>query len=473
MKKNLLLILLLALVSSIYFTSCVEDGNYIVPQGIGTEENSKLNALLDSVSNGQIELKTINDLKSLYVSGNEPLKITSNIIVKGYVVSSDLEGNFFKEFYMQDTPEDPTAGIKVVLNLTSNYNKYNFGREVYILLKDLYIGETNSGDGVTAIGGKISPTDVSEIESVSLNQLENHFFRSNTTETIIPKSVSLAAVNASDIGTYITVENVLFPTNLEGQSYVDPTEDFDTHRKIQSCQTLGYADLLLETSSFASFANNTLPTGGGYINAVVSNDFGGDFLVLVLNSVEDVFMTGERCSTLSENDFPTILLEEDFEETSGEISIEDWGNYREEGTQSWRSYSDTYSQSIAARVGSSNSGNSSTITWLITKGIDLDTTSEEFLSFESSNSFANGSNLEVLISTNWDGVNANITSAIWDVLPAKIVSDGENFKNWVHSTYIDLSSYTGTAFIAFKYTGSGNVSFDGTYEIDNIKINAR
>jgi hypothetical protein len=105
--------------------------------------------------------------------------------------------------------------------------------------------------------------------------------------------------------------------------------------------------------------------------------------------------------------------------------------------------------------------------------VDLDTTTEAFLSFETSNSFANGSNLEVLISENWDGIATNITSATWNTLPAKIVADGENFKNWVHSTYIDLSNYSGIAHIAFKYSGNGNINFDGTYELDNIKINAR
>ena len=52
----------------------------------------------------------------------------------------------------------------------------------------------------------------------------------------------------------------------------------------------------------------------------------------------------------------------------------------------------------------------------------------------------------------------------------KIVSDGIPFKKWVHSTYIDISSYSGTAYIAFKYTGTGNIYFDGTYELDQILI---
>ncbi|UAM97587.1 DUF5689 domain-containing protein [Polaribacter litorisediminis] len=473
MKTSKTTILILAFLASISFISCVEDADYSVPQSIGNEENIRLNNILDSITSNQLELKPISELKELYISGTEPLKISSNIVVKGYVVSSDQKGNYFREFYMQDAPENPTSGIKIAVNLTNNYNKFNIGREVYIYLKDLYLGETNSGDGIIAIGGKVSPSDEKEIESISTNQIRNHLYRSEKTEIIVPKLVSLAGLNASDIGTFVQVQEVIFPADLSGKSYVDPTEDFDTQRKIQTCQTLGYADLLLETSSFASFANKALPIGGGTINAIVSKDFGGDFLVLVLNSADDVSMVGNRCETLSESDFPTILLAEDFEASSGEISITDWLNYREEGTQSWRSYTDTYSQSKAARVGSRNSGNANTVTWLITKSVNLETTTEEFLSFETSNSFANGSDLEVLISVDWDGTPSNITAATWDILPAKIVADGENFKNWVHSTYIELSNYSGTAYIAFRYTGTGNINFDGTFELDNIKINAR
>ena len=453
-----------------FFMSCVEDNDFTVPQNLGTEENLNLEAILDSIQNNQLELKSIEDLKSLYNSGNDPVKIVSDIIVKGYVISSDAKGNYFREFYMQDAAENPTAGIKIAINLNNSYNKFNFGREVYIRLKGLYIGEVNSGDGVITIGGKVSATDIKEIKSVALNQMSTHFFRSTETATIIPKEVSLAGLNASDIGTFITVNGVFFPSDLEGKTYVDPTEDFDTQRKIQTCQTVGYADLLIETSSFASFANKALPIGGGAINAVVSKDYNGHFLVLVLNSTEDVAMSDDRCTTRSESDFSTILLEENFDTLSGEITITDWINYREEGTKSWRSYSDTYAQSKAARMGSKNSGDASTITWLLTKGVDLDTTTEEFLSFETSNSFANESNLEVLISTDWDGTAINITTATWSVLPARIVSNGENFKNWVHSTFVNLSDYTGTAFIAFRYTGNGNVYFDGTYELDNITI---
>lgn len=473
MKKKKTTRILFVLIMSIIFITCVEDGDFTVPENLGIEENEAVKQIIDSISAGTLQLKTIKQVKELYIKGNNPIEIASDIVVKGFVVSSDKSGNFYKEFYMQNAPENPTAGIKIALNLSNSHNKFNVGREIYIRLKGLFIGETNSGDGIITIGGKIKSTDNTEIENVTANQIPKHIFRTEITEEIVPKIVEFAAINESHIGTFIRLENVFFEPKLAGKAYVDPKEDFDTQRKIQTCLGLGYDDLLVETSSFSKFANESLPEKAGTINAIVSKDFGGNFIVLNLNKTDDVDMKEERCSPLPIADFTTILLDENFDAQSGEISVTNWINYREAGTKSWRSYTDTYSQSKAARIGSKSSNDDSTITWLITESVDLDTTSQEFLSFETSNSFGNGSELEVLISTDFDGNENNINAATWSVLPAKIVSDGENFKSWIHSTYIDLSNYSGTAFIAFKYTGNGNVNFDGTYELDNVIIHAK
>ena len=392
---------LIALVTSLLLTACVEDNDYTVPQNLGVEENLKLEAILDSIQNNQLELKSIKDLKNLYNSGTDPVKIVSDIVVKGYVVSSDAKGNYFREFYIQDNPENPTAGIKVMLNLTNSYNKFNFGREIYIRLKNLYIGETNSGDGVLAIGGKLKQTDITEIESITKNQMEAYVFRAPTTATIIPKTLTLGGLeNVANIGTFVHIENAYFSSNLVGKAFVDPSEDFDTKRQIETCEGPSIVTTFLETSSFASFANNGLPEGGGSINAVVSRDFRGDFTVLVLNTLDDLDMKNTRCTPLAIADFSTILLNEDFEGTSGEINILDWTNYSEAGSKKWRAYDDLNSLSKATRMGSFRSGDESTISWLITKGINLETTGEEYLSFETSTSFADGSVLEVLISEN-------------------------------------------------------------------------
>jgi hypothetical protein len=473
MKKNKRIRSIVVLIISLSLITCVDEGDYSVPESIGIEENDHVNTLLDSISKGTLELKTIQQVKELYITDTHPVEIFSDIVVKGYVVSSDKTGNFYKEFYIQDAPKNPNTGIKVSINLNKSYNKFNLGREIYIRLKGLYVGEINSGDGIITIGGKIKATENTEIDYISVNQLSKHIFRTTITEEITPKKIDFASLNEANIGTFIRLENVFFEAKLTGKPYVDPSEDFDTQRKIQTCLGLGYDDLLIETSSFSSFAHQTLPEKAGTICAIVSKDYGGNFIVLNLNDISDVEMNNERCAPIPMEDFKTILLEEDFETQSGEIELPNWLNYREEGTKSWRSYTDSYSQSKAARIGSRNSTDDLTVSWLITEGVNLDTTIQEFLSFETSNSFANGSELEVFISTDFDGNKDHIKQATWTRLPAKIVSDGIPFKKWVHSTYIDISSYSGTAFIAFKYSGTGNSNFDGTYELDQIIIHGK
>ncbi len=474
MKKNNTIILLITLALSMFFITCVEDNNYTIPENLGAEENLELEVILDSIQNNQLELKSIKDLKSLYISGNEPVKLVSDIIVKGYVVSSDAKGNYFREFYIQDAPNNPTSGIKIAINLTNSYNKFNFGREVYVRLKNLYIGETNSGDGVISIGGKLKLTDINEIESITSNQVENHLFRSVLTEVIVPKIVTLGELdNPVNIGTFVRVENAFFSSDLLGKAFVDPIEDFDTKRKIETCHGPSFESSFLETSSFANFANKALPEGGGFIDAVVSKDFGGDFTVLVLNTAADIHMDEDRCMPLTLADFSKTLLHQDFEATSGEINIPDWTNYIEAGSKKWRSYTDASSLSQATRIGSYKSGDDSTISWLITEGINLDTTLEEYLSFETSTSFADGSTLEVFVSEDWDGTESTITTINWVSLPARIASNNDDYNSFKNSTFINLSKYSGTVYIAFKYSGNGNENFDGTYELDNITIIAK
>jgi hypothetical protein len=59
--------------------------------------------------------------------------------------------------------------------------------------------------------------------------------------------------------------------------------------------------------------------------------------------------------------------------------------------------------------------------------------------------------MEVLYSLDWDGTEANITSAIWGVLSAAyVVKDSDSFVPWFNSGNVDLTCATGTIYIAFN-----------------------
>jgi hypothetical protein len=122
-------------------------------------------------------------------------------------------------------------------------------------------------------------------------------------------------------------------------------------------------------------------------------------------------------------------------------------------------------------MGSFSSGDESSIGWLITPQLHFSNQEGETLRFKSSNSFSDGSTLELWISQNWDGQIANVVSASWSLLPAAyIVQDNDNFEDWIASGNVDLSCINGTAHIAWKYVGSGDEFYDGTYELDEIEF---
>ncbi|OBX25280.1 hypothetical protein LX77_01236 [Gelidibacter algens] len=468
---------------SMAISSCVQDDDFSVPEGLGTEENKALEALLSS---GAIEISMV-DLKTKYTSNNNgPVLIDTDVYIKAYVSSSDKNGNFFKELFLQNAAENPSAGIKVIVNQVESYNQYNMGREVYIKLNGLYVGEERVGNGVVTIGGSTETNQFgTTVERLTENQRAQNMFRSENTLDLVPLKLNLSQVNSTHIGIYTEFSGVEFSNNLEGKRYFDPAQDFDTLRLMQSCTgSIGYSNFNLETSSFAAFKDHLLPIGNGTVRGVIARTFDGSKLVVALNDISDITMTGPRCSPVSIEDF-SIILNEDFESmpTNKVISGNGWTSYAEVGTLNWKIATTTDignpgpGNKIAA-MKAYNSGTPVNIAWLITPPINLNALDKAYANFISSNSSEDGSELELLISSNWDGTADQVTSATWKVLPATIVSDDVFYQDWVDSGLIDLSPYSGTIYIAFKYIGgdnSGNTNpingtIDGTFEVDNFKI---
>ena len=480
MKTNKILSFFAIVILALAFTSCVQDDDYTVPNSLGTEESAKLQALLAS---GSSEV-TIAELKAMYQDGT-PALIETAIYVKGYVSSSDQTGNFFKEVFLQDAPDNPTTGLKVAINQVDSYNQYNFGREIYINLNGLYVGEERVGNGVITIGGTTETDQFgTTVERLTEVQRAAQMLRSGNTFDIVPKTIGFSQVSNTLVGVFVKFENVEFADNLNGLRYFDPIQDFDTKRALQSCNGFAYSNFNVETSSFADFKNQLLPTGNGDISGVLSKTFDGSSLVLALNSTSDVSLIGQRCMLLDASNFSPIF-EETFETmpTGTTIASNGWTSFAQTGTFNWRALTTTDSGNPGpgnkiASMGAYNSMTPVNIAWLITPAINITAGDIAFANFISSNSFSDDSELELLISTDWDGTAGNVTSANWTGLPGLIVPDSTGFRDWVDSGLIDLSSYSGNIYIAFKYVGgdnSGSASpntgtIDGTFEIDNFKI---
>ena len=80
--------------------------------------------------------------------------------------------------------------------------------------------------------------------------------------------------------------------------------------------------------------------------------------------------------------------------------------------------------------------------------------------------------LEVLVSTDFDG--SNVAAATWQAISANIPTQADSWYQFKDGGLIDLTAFTGTLYVAFKYTGSGtDTDLDGAYMIDDFRILAK
>ena len=430
--------------------SCVQDDDYAVPQSIGLEENQKLVELLAEIESGSADLMTISEVKNLFVNG-EVNEIESNLVVRGFVSSSDYTGNFYKEFYMQDEIENPSAGIKVSINQVDSYNQFNVGREVYIKLQGLSIGETNSGDGVIAIGGGGNAAG-DEVSEISENRASDCILRSSNSFSLVPLALNLSDINDSHIGLYVSGLSAQFSAGLDGLTYVDPDEDYDTQRDLESCVDSG--TLKLETSAFSNFNDSMLPTdGSGTISGIITRDYFGDNRVMMLNTKDDVNFDSSRCDPLFADDFSSN-------------NLNNWMVVNVNGEQEWE-ITPYGNPAPSAKISGYSGGSNANEDWLITNSIDVSSLSTVTLNFQSVVRY-NGPSLEVYASSDYSGGDPT-TDGNWTELSVILDTDNSSWSSWTDSGNVDLSSYAGgNLYIAFKYVSTSSAS--ATYEIDNVLL---
>jgi len=445
MKKIIYSALSIALLA-LTFSSCVNDTDYETPQLTCEEPDLK----------GSEE--EISDIISAWQNSGESVKVfrddyTDYIV--GYVLSNDRTGNFYKELYIQDSPINPTATIKLNIDMRSLFTKYKVGSKIYIYLKELSISLSHGEIVINEDNG----------DFLRENVAKKNILRSCDVSELTPITVATPAmIDDSYLGKYVELTNVQFDQSLLGEDFVDEDDSFDTHHNITSCDDS--SQIKLETSTFASFGGASLPQGQGSVKGIITYDYGADFYVLRVNSPEDFAFDNERCD-------PDYLFYENFETQieNNTVSGNGWTNYKEAGTRSWEAFSDDNSLGMSAKIGSYQSDDASTIAWLISPAINLDEHEGETFSFKTSNSYADDSELEVLSSTDWDGTTAGIATATWTTVSGiYIVQNGDYYKDWFDSGDYDLSTATGNMYFAFKYTGSGGTGFDGTYELDEVII---
>ncbi len=434
--------------------SCVRDDDFNVPKpDNGPDPAAGITA--------NISIAEVKQLFSGYTT-----EFTSDLIVEGYVVSSDASGNFYKELYLQDHPSNPTAGIRVALDKQDLYLTYDIGRKLFINLNGLFIGE---GDGkVLTIGQEVG----GEITGINEAEIPDFLIKSATVKAITGKSMQFSQVTEAHIGMYVRFFNTQIHANELELPFVDPTALYSTQRTLESCEE--ETTFMVETSAFADFAQLILPEDNGTVAGVITREFSGNTILLVLNEASNMLYGGERCelevAACETNmiDGEDIIFEENFEGLAGEDELYALGwstvnvNGHEKQFQGVSFEGNTY-MSVTAF----GSGEVQMETWLISPEINLDGTTGERLRFDLEVGYDDGKGLTVLITDNYTG---NPKTTVWKVINGTI-PDGpsDGFSGFLPSGNISVNCLEGDVHIAFRYQDADPGLFT-RYHIDNIKV---
>jgi len=153
---------------------------------------------------------------------------------------------------------------------------------------------------------------------------------------------------------------------------------------------------------------------------------------------------------------------------NADIALTGWLNVATSGSRLWRAKK--YNTNLYAQ-GTAYKSTEENISWLITPKIDLDAMTSPAISFDTEKAYwshVKDKPFEVLISTDFDGT--NIASATWTEINAKVAVKSDADNAWIKSGDVDLSSYSGKVYIAFRYYGDDTKGETTSYRIDNIKL---
>ncbi|MEZ7498335.1 DUF5689 domain-containing protein [Flavobacterium sp. Arc3] len=389
---------------------------------------------------------------------------TYDDIIEAYVVSSDENGNFFKTISLQTlgTATTPAIGFSVPVDATNTYVDFRVGNKVYVKLKNQY---TDINYGSLRIGSiYVNSYNEGAVGRLSQNDYKNVLHASCTTlgEDLLVRRLTIPdLVSDANINTLVELSDVQFTEAALGRHYFEETKNIGGATNWSLIDKFGN-QVLFRTSSYADFAQSMVPGGNGKVRGVLTK-FGSDYQLLS-RSEKDVVMTQTRRAPFFSQDFQSVV-----DKTN--LSLPGWANIVQSGTIFWKGT--VYSGNGYAEFNTTGAKVLSNIAWLISPKIDMDTHTNEILTFRTAQHHLDVdsplNSLEVLVSSNFDGV--NVTKATWTALKVILPKQATPWYQFVGSGGVDLSSYKGKINIAFKYTGSGkNLALDGAFQVDDVQV---
>lgn len=264
MKKLVFGILAVAIVA---LSSCVKD-EYDNPGSLNVDPNITANT-------------TITQLQAMATGPS--VAITTDIVISGIVISSDAEGNFYKEIVIQDGGR----GLSVQIDKADLDAYFPPGRRVFIKCKGLSVGYSN---GNTELGFN----DNGAIGRIPGSLMEQYILGGMWGLTVTPVVKNITAITATDANTLIRLDDAEFVSADANQTYANIQLQTSGQRYIEQCSS-GSSQVQLYTSYYSTFAQALTPSGKGYIIGVYRPY--NTTKELIIRDLNDVQMDSARCGS--------------------------------------------------------------------------------------------------------------------------------------------------------------------------------
>lgn len=294
MKINSLLkTIVFSVVATTAMTSCVKNDDWETPPIVC---NNKFDAPTISMANFAALAPATGTYK-VPVDG-------AAVIFDAYIVSSDEFGNFYKTISIQDKPENPTVGLSIEVDKSSNYADFPIGSHVRIKANGLVLGLDR---GTKKIGSVDPQYAIGRIPGVLFSRYMAGVCNGNGLDIakLVPTKLAnlTEAKQAKYLNTLVTVSDVQF-SNDDVTPNPKTFVDFVAQAGVDTNRTLvakNGGSAILRNSGFSSFGAQLLPTKSGDIvfvaSAYCSNPNGcteGSASQMYIRNLSDINFTKDR-----------------------------------------------------------------------------------------------------------------------------------------------------------------------------------
>ena len=262
-------------------------------------KNRDFDAPKSNCTSNLIANATYAEVKGLYL--NETLQIQEDLIIEGYVISSDKAGNFFSVLHFQDSVDNPKEGFRIEIDFRDSHLFYPVGSKIYIKLKGLYLGKSKDVFKIGGVFTSFGNVSVGRLPSTVVNQ---HVFLSCDEKSVVqPTVISINELSKNLSSTLVQFNSLEIIKEELTETFA--TERKETKRTLTDCQG---NEITLLNSGFSDFQAEILPEGNGMITGVLLRE--KETYQLVIRTLKDIDFTQDRCEQIDEISSQNIFISE-------------------------------------------------------------------------------------------------------------------------------------------------------------------